>query len=297
MPDKNQNFIGELDKFAVKKAPKPAKKAKPAAVESASAKTLKEKKDDSHLFSLVVVVIIILGIIGIVFGYTRDKISQISKGGSEATQGLQDQFKNLQDELAALKAKADNLAIDNQNNKEAVIDLFDKERTLPTSVDAAGWSKFSGASVGFTLSYPAAWQAIKPAAAEVPAGQKEASKIELIYLQPVNDAGFANAVTVKADYTDFAKLPIKDKLAIFKELNTLDIADFKDGKMVYFINFDKNNKAVPTILILTKESIYSATFNITDKTLTNYIGYRKDFENIISTFLLAKPAAAATTTK
>lgn len=294
MADKNHNFIDELDKFAVKKAPKPAKKAKPAIIEAAPAKVSKERRDDSHLFSLVVVAIIILGIIGVVFGYTKDKISQLSKGGTEATQGLQDQFKNLQDELAALKAKADSLAIDTQNNKDVVIDLFDKERTLPASVDTAGWSKFSDPAISFTVSHPTTWQAIKPATPAPAEGQKAAPKQDLVYFQPAGDAGFANAVTVKADYADFAKLPIKDKLAIFKELNTLDIVDFADGKMIYFINFDKNNKAVPTILILTKDNIYSATFNITDRTLTNYIGYRKDFENIVSTFKLAKPAATTT---
>ena len=104
--------------------------------------------------------------------------------------------------------------------------------------------------------------------------------------QPKGQADYLNALTIKSDYPDFAKLSMKEKNEIFSELEALDTYSFSQGKMIYFINLDKDNNEVPTILILTDSNIYRATFSVLNKQTPGYFEYRKAFEEIISTFAL-----------
>lgn len=273
------NLVEDLEKEGGKKI----KKIKPKKEEEKKpADKVKPKREDNHLFNLVIAVVIILGIIGIVFGYTKDKLSEISQGGTEVTKALEQQVSGLQEELKNLQDKASNLEKDNLSSKNVVIDLFEKARRIPTKVNVTGWSTLDADGLSFTLSYPTTWEKVKPI---IEAKEGEAAKAgEMIYLQPIGQTEFFNAVTVKADYADFAKLSINEKYEIFKDLDLIDTYTVDQGRMLYFINLDKDNNEVPTILILTEDNIYRATFNIYEKKLTNYFENRKLFEEIVSTF-------------
>jgi len=108
---------------------------------------------------------------------------------------------------------------------------------------------------------------------------------ELLTLQPKGQPEFADAITIKNAYPELAKLSITEKRDTFADLALINVVDFTEGKMMYFINIDPTTKAeLPTILILTKNNIYQATFNITNKDLSGYFQFRKDFEDIVSTF-------------
>lgn len=285
------NIIGNVEKEEEKK-PKKVKKSveKPAPAES-SKPLSKAKSDDNNLFNLIIAVVVILGIIGIVFGYTKDKISEIKKGGNDVTKSLEEQVTALKQELTSLKDKADILEKENISNKNVVIDLFDKSRTIPTKVNATGWNILDDKSLGFVVSYPTGWEKVN--AVMPPATDAKTKPVPTVVFQPINQPDFLNALTITADYADFAKLTLKEKIEIFSDLDIIDKITFADGRMIYFINLDKNNSEVPTILILTADNIYRATFNVSNKKLTGYFDYRRNFEEIVSTFGLVKADAAA----
>lgn len=272
------NIIEELEREGNKKT-----KSKRTKTESSRSRN-DGGKSEGGLFSLAIVVVVILGIIGIVFGYTKDKLGEIKQGGNEATKGLEEQLQSLKTELVNLKQKTATLEAENQNNKEVVIDLFDKERKLPEKIVTTDWNILRDASLSFTLSYPKTWETVKAVVQTDKAADKNT---DTVYLQPIGQANFVNAITIKKDYLDFAALKMSEKEDLFKELQALDRQDFAGGKMIYFVNLDKDNKEIPTILILTDKAIYKATFNISDKALANYFVYRKDFEELVSTFTLA----------
>lgn len=260
-------------KKAAEKPPEPEQKGLP--------------KPDSNIFNLVIAVIVILGIIGIVFGYTKDKITELQKGGSEVTNELEQQVADLQKQLKNLTEKASQLEKDSLASKSVVIDLFEKYRTIPQNVNVENWKAIENKEVKFALNFPQTWEEVK-VVTPAQEGEQNKAKEELAFIQPVGDSNFAGAIAIKSDYADFADLSLKEKNNIFKELDSLDTADFDNGKMIYFINLDKDNKEVPTVLILTADKIYRATFNVADKKLSNYFQYRKDFEEIISTFRTVK---------
>jgi hypothetical protein len=68
----------------------------------------------------------------------------------------------------------------------------------------------------------------------------------------------------------------------------LDQKDFAQGKMIYFLDIGERDQIIPTILILTDKHIFRATFNVDNKNAENYVNYRQDFENIVSTFQLVQ---------
>lgn len=268
------NFVENLEKEGNNKRKiKPKKPAEKGLADTGTG----GKKEDNSVFSLIIAVVVILGIIGLVFGYTRDKIMEIKKGGNDITAGLEQQVSDLKSQLQGLQEKANELEKQSLSNKTVVLDLFEKLRRLPDKVNTASWSTLSDDALGFNLSFPSSWERVK-AVVEQPAGS------EVVYLQPIGQADFLNAVTIKGDYIDFAKLSLKEKKAIFEDLEQLDQKDFDGGQMIYFINLEKDNVEVPTILVLTGKNIYRATFNIANKKLDNYFEYRKNFEEIISTF-------------
>lgn len=265
----------------VKKGGKKKKSAKTAEKKPASSNK-KERKEDNYLFTLIIVAVVILGIIGIVFGYTKDKISEIKKGGTEVTKGLETQVEDLKSKLAEMAEKADDLEKKSEKNKEVVLDLFDKARSIPNKINADGWQELASDELSFTVSFPAEWEVVKPIIETKDAGETQ----EMVYLQPIGDENFLNAITLKSDYADFASLDIDEKVDIFKELDLIDTKDFMHGTIMYFINYDKDNVEVPTMLVLTDDNIYRATFNVSDKATDNYFEYRKNFEQILSTFAL-----------
>ncbi|MEK7159597.1 MAG: hypothetical protein AAB575_03850 [Patescibacteria group bacterium] len=275
------NLIEKLEKEGAKKTNKkePVKKA-PA--QEATPK--KSSKDDSNVFNLVIASVIILGIIGIVFGYTKDKISEIKTGGTEVTKNLEQQVVDLKQQLDALSDKASTLEKESISNKGVVIDLFDKYRSIPRKVKAENWQVLGSENLSFTISYPTDWEEVK-AITPTAEGDKD-KKAEIVYLQPKGQTAYINAITIKSDYADFAKLSLKEKNEIFGDLEPLDTYNFGQGKMIYFINLDKDNNEVPTVLILSDNHIYRATFNVSNKQTSDYFKYRKDFEEIISTFAL-----------
>lgn len=275
------NLIEKLEKEGAKKTNKKETVKKAPAPEAAPKKS---PKDDSNIFNLVIASVIILGVVGIVFGYTKDKISEIKKGGTEVTKNLEQQVVDLKQQLEVLSDKASTLEKENISNKGVVIDLFDKYRSIPRKVKAENWQVLSSGNFNFTVSFPVDWEEVK--AITPTAEGDQAKKEEIVYLQPKGQANYINAVTIRSDYADFAKLPMNEKKEIFGDLEALDTYDFGQGKMIYFINFDKDNNEVPTILILTDKNIYRATFNISNKQIADYFKYRKDFEEIVSTFAL-----------
>jgi len=275
-------------KKSKKQAEKPMDKIFPA---ESTKPASKSKADDNNLFNLIIAVVVILGIIGIVFGYTKDKISEIKKGGNDVTKSLEEQVTVLKQELTSLKDKADILEKENLSNKNVVIDLFDKSRTIPTNVNATGWNILDDKTLGFVVSYPTGWEKVN--AVMPPATDAKTKPVPTVVFQPINQPDFLNALTITADYADFAKLTLKEKIEIFSDLDIIDKITFADGRMIYFINLDKNNGEVPTILILTPDNIYRATFNVPNKKLTGYFDYRRNFEEIVATFGLVKADAAA----
>jgi hypothetical protein len=273
------NLIEKLEKEGVKKVNKKesAKKTLPA-----TAEPRRSAKDDTNIFNLVIASVIILGIVGIVFGYTKDKISEIKTGGTEVTKNLEQQVADLKQQLVVLSDKASSLEKDTVSNKNVVIDLFDKYRSIPRKVKAENWQVLNSEGLSFTVSFPTDWEEVK---AITPAADGDkAKKEEIVYLQPKGQDKYLNAVTIKSDYADFAKLSMKEKNEIFGDLEALDTYNFGQGKMIYFINLDKDNNEVPTILILTENNIFRATFNVSNKQTSDYFKYRKDFEEIVSTF-------------
>jgi len=273
------NLIEKLEKEGVKKVNKKESAKKNP---STPAEPKRSAKDDSSIFNLVIASVIILGIVGIVFGYTKDKISEIKTGGTEVTKNLEQQVADLKQQLVALTDKTSILEKDSVSSKNVVIDLFDKYRAIPRKVKAENWQVLNGEGLSFTVSFPTDWEEVK--AITPPADGDKAKKEEIVYLQPKGQDKYLNAVTIKSDYADFAKLSMKEKNEIFGDLTALDTYNFGQGKMIYFINLDKDNNEVPTILILTENHIYRATFNISNKQTSDYFKYRKDFEEIISTF-------------
>lgn len=284
MVDDN-NIIEEIEKGGAKKTKKKAKTTKKKAVKT---KTMdikrKEGKDDNYLFTLVIVTVVILGIIGIIFGYTKDKLSELKKGGTEVTKELENEVNSLKKKLSDIQDKTTEMEKETAMNKNVVIDLFDKNRTIPTNVNAVDWKELGLSDLTFSVSFPQTWEMVRPI---IETQAEEGVPVdELIYLQPIGQELYTGAITLKNDYADFAKISLESKIEIFSELDVVDSADFAFGKMIYFINLDQDNREVPTILILTEDNIYRATFNVSDKKTSKYFEYRKDFEEIVSTFIM-----------
>jgi uncharacterized protein YoxC len=280
------NIIEELERVEGKKSKVKNQKSKVDAGKSKSS----GGKGENGLFSLAIVVVVILGVIGIVFGYTKDKIGELKQGGADTTKGLEEQVVLLKNELLSLKQKTSTLEQENLANKETVLDLFTKSRKLPTKVVSTDWAVLRDPALSFTVSFPKTWESVK---AVIQAEKEGQPAPEAVSFQPIGQADFINAITVRTDYTDFANLKMAEKQDIFAEIDALDRRDFAGGKMIYFINLDKENKEVPTILVLTEKAIYRATFNITSRQAANYLTYRENFEEIVSTFTLVPKGAGA----
>ena len=287
------NFLEDLEKEeevskktkkttkAKRKPAKKSKKVKKEPVSKVKESKSPKSKDDNNLFNLVIAVVVILGIIGIVFGYTKDKIGEIKQGGTEVTKGLEQEVESLKSKLEKLQEKAESIVEDSELSKSIVIDLFDKNREIPKKVNAAGWQVLESEGLTFMLSYPNTWEKVK---AIISSDEEKPVGEDFVYLQPIGNSDYLNAITVKADYADFADLDLDDKIDIFEDLDAVDTQEFSQGYMIYFINLDKDNNEVPTILILTDDNIYRATFNVYNKKLKGYFKYRKDFEEIVATF-------------
>lgn len=292
----DDNIVEELEgeEKKNKKAAKSKKTTVKAEAEPHSAAP--NGKEAGFLFPLVVVSVVILAIIGVVFGYTKDKITEIRNGGTNVTNELGSQVNSLKQKLDEMQKKADVLEKTNEANKEVVIDLFDKSRVIPMKVNVADWNILENKELSFMVSFPKNWEVVNPI---IDLKAKTQPKSEAVSFQPIGKAEFLNAITIRSDYADFAKLKLAEKEEIFKELEVIDRAEFSFGKMIYFINFDKDNNEVPTILVLTNDNIYRATFNVSNKKTDNYFEYRKTFEDIVATFALRTAVAEkpATDTK
>jgi len=261
-----------------------AEETKTTKSKSSSSKKQSAKNSDKNLIVFIVGAIIILGIVGILFGYTKDKFSQLVNYDSQKEKSMEKQMNQLKNEIEQIKEKAEALEKENEYNKDVVIDLFDQNRTIPRSPNVLDWKILADDELSFAISYPNNWEALPPVIEEVE--NDDASFVqESLYLQPTGQTQYVNAVTIKTDYSDFSGLSLSEKKIIFNELDDLDTYDFADGTMIYFINIDKDNNEIPTILILTDDNIYRATFNIKNKRLQNYFMYRETFENIVSTFM------------
>jgi len=236
-----------------------------------------------NFFNLIIVVVIILGIIGIVFGYTKSKITNIDKDGTEVSKGLENQIGDLKNQLRSLTEIAEKLEKENATSKNIVLDLFNKEREIPRQLNVEDWNILEEMGIGYTVSFPKHWEKVK----SILGPDNESGNVsQAAYFQPIGQPEFINAITIKEDYSDFSKLALSEKVEIFEELDALDIYKFDEGVMIYFINLDKNNEEVPTVIILTEDAIYRAIFNVSNKTSMNYFKYRQEFEEVIATFAL-----------
>jgi len=294
-----ENIIEELDNSSEGGLKKTRVRKGKKSVDSAVGAGNKKKfsKPDMKLFALVVVFIGIIGGVGLVFGYTKDQAG--TDAGVKVSNGLEAQLNNLKDELNALREKTTVLERENSANKDIMLDLFEQSRKIPT-VTAENWVPVTDESLTFNIKTPATWEKVKsiiekpavaPDAAVDGAVPAEATPTivvedESIYLQPIGQSDFLNAILIETDYPEYIDKTLAEKAAAFSKLDLLDKIDFAGGQMLYFVNIDKNNIQVPTILILTKEKIYRATFNVSNKKLEKYTDHRKEFEEIISTFEL-----------
>ncbi len=234
----------------------------------------KEKRDNGWI-NLVIVSVVILAIVGLFFSYTKDKISKVKEDG----QGLEQEVEYLKTELANLQQKAEVLEKDSLTNKSALLDLFEKQRTIPEEVNITDWNLLTDEKIPFTLSFPKSWERVN-----VIIGEPEVENV--VYLQPVASSDFSNAITLRTDYEEYFSLEIEKKKELFADLNLIYQKDATDFSLLYFINIDRHNREIPTVLILTTDKIYRATFNISDKKINNYFEYRKNFEEIMGTFKL-----------
>ncbi|HMB25915.1 MAG TPA: hypothetical protein VKP03_00705 [Patescibacteria group bacterium] len=268
-----------------KKKTKSPKKSgtKKSAKKVSGQKSSKTKSKDNGVVNLIIVIVIVLGIVGIVFGYTKSQISDINKGGTEVSKGLENQIKDLKNQISTLKQTADKLEKENKTSKNIVLDLFNKDRQLPRQLDVEGWNMLKEKGIGYTVSYPQHWEKVKPI---LGSGQENDQDAQIAYLQPIGKADFINAVKIKKDYYDFEELPLDEKLEIFSELDALDTYEFEEGIMIYFINLDKDNNQVPTVLVLTDKAIYRIIFNAAGRDSMEYFKYRQEFEKIAATFAL-----------
>ncbi|MBU1132174.1 hypothetical protein KKC32_02930 [Patescibacteria group bacterium] len=293
-----ENIIEELESGGVKKprqrrsrktASKAEKPAKPAKMEKPEKREIPERKktsiSETKVFSIAVAVIIALGIIGILVGYTKDKFGEIKAGGDLVKENMEQEVNDLKAELNNLREKTNNLEEESASNKSAVIDIFEKTRKIPTSVNAGNWNALSDENLSFTVNYPRNWEVVRSL---IKANDKENIDSEIVYLQPTGQADFLNAVIIESDYPEMSDMTVRAKYAAFSGLEMLDIYDFDDGKMLYYINVDEANNQIPTIMILTEDKIYRATFNIANKKLTGYFDARKTFEEIVATFALTE---------
>lgn len=324
---KNLDYENEKSKKTVKKKKcgRPKKNSNKIKEEKITKNMSEEKprvKKSGSFLGGIIAIVVILVIIGLVFAYTNGKLSKLQQSGAES-QALAQQVEDLQQEIKTLTEKAKNLEEQNKESKDVVIDLFDKNRALPDNVDLTGWLVYANDKLNYQIQVPQNWQVAKTEestpekTAEQPiekteeeskdkATTEKTEEVEAVvpkqqitvHLQPKDEPNFVLAMTVKNDYLDLTPLTLAEKYELFKGLNFIDQKDFSAGKMLYYIDLDKNNNQIPTILILTEQDIYKMTFNVIDKTLSNYMTYRLDFEEIASTFKLVKKAEpAATETK
>jgi hypothetical protein len=256
------------------------------------------KNDHVSFFALAVVAIVILGIVGIIFGYTKDQIAKVQKNTND--QSLLTQIDSLKEQLNTLTDKANSLEDETSKNKEIVLSLFDKSRSLPDNLDMSTWKPYENKDMRIKLALAPGWEVgeVSKSAAAVPKVESttapvlpikdvapttvDTSNTKELYtmvLQPVGDATAAGAITIKDDYADFWNLSIKDKAAMFADAALIDVFDSDDlnVKTLYFIDAESK---LPTIVILTTDRILRVTFNMASKTVKNYMQYRVDFESM-----------------
>ena len=296
-----------------------AKEAKPTKTKGSKVKT-KPVKQGGSKGGLMFVVLAIIIIIAVVVAYNYKKLTDLTNGVQ--SKEMKDQIETIKNDNQALRDRLESLEKENIESKNVVADLFDKSRELPKTVDSKDWLVYNNEKLLFSVKLPVYWEVVKtidntvetPAAAPATASAKvTTSKTDkaavttpiapqiqqTVYLQPKDDVKFSVAMTIKNDYLNLSTLSVAQKFDVFKGLKLIDQRDYSFGKMLYYIDLDKDNNEIPTILILTDKAIYRATFNVMNKTLENYMKFRVDFENIASTFeVITKaetPAAAAVT--
>ncbi len=261
-----------------------------------------KEKDGVSFFALAIVAIIILGIIGVVFGYTKDQLGKVQNKTNNKS--LENQVGALKQQLNDLTSKAANLEAENSKNQAVVLDLFEKNRSLPDSIDTTKLVAYENAEAGVKFFLPNNWTVVSATKA-VPVVAKDekadpTKKTEpaaqtpdkyVLVLQPQNDSLFVNAITIQDDYLEFWKASIKDKTAMFEGLTFIDRQDTPEARLLYFVDKDTN---LPSVIILTTDRIMKATFNVADKKMAGYMAFRVDFENIIPTISFPVPKPAAT---
>jgi len=254
---------------------KPKKKAVEGGAEELKAVGKKAPQADNVYFTLAVVVIVLLIIVGIIFGYTKDKLNELSDA-TGGTSNLSEQVAKLTADLTELEKKTEDLEKLNKENQVLVLDLWEKQRSVPESVDTKDWIMHSDENLQVKI--PQTWEIAQPI-------MGEDEKQKGIYFQPLGQADYAQAISLFEDYEDFSELTLDEKYDIFKELNLIDEFDFSDGIGLYFLNLNDKEEQVPTVLFLTEKHIFRMSFNILDKQTSKYLDYRMDFEKIAATFL------------
>ena len=252
-------------------------KAKAVEGEKAGSKSVGKKapQADNVYFTLAVVVIVLLIIVGIIFGYTKDKLNELGDA-TGGTSDLSEQVAKLTADLTKLEKKTEDLEKLNKENQVLVLDLWEKQRNVPESVDTDGWTMYDDENMQVEI--PQTWEIAQPIMGE---DEKQTG----IYFQPLGQADYAQAISLFEDYMDFSELTLDEKYDIFKELNLIDEFEFSDGVGLYFLNLNDKEEQVPTVLFLTEMHIFRMSFNILDKQATKYLDYRADFEKIAATFL------------
>jgi hypothetical protein len=284
---------------------KSGKKVKPAGKQQGNG------KGGFWIFAIIIIVIV-----GAAFAFNYKKMNDLQNGDQSKT--LNATIEDLKTEIQTLNDRAQELEKAAAESQDVVVDLFDKSRKLPTAVDAKDWFVYNNDKLSFSLKLPTTWEVVKTvdntvelktetpatvsakvtttnktaAVAPAPAPQVQ----QTVYLQPKDDNKFILAMTFRNDYLNFSNYTLTQKADLFKDIKKIDSKDFAMGKMIYYIDIDKENHEIPTILVLTDKAIYRATFNILDKKLENYMKYRVDFENIVSTFGAVQKVATPATT-
>jgi uncharacterized protein YoxC len=249
-----------------------------------------KRKPGNDFFIIIIVLVGALAIISLFWTNTKEKIKEIKSGGERYAEQLEGQVKILNDELAALRAKTENLEKENINNKEVVLEMFENNRKLPANVAGlSNWNTFSDENFDFTVQYPEGWENVRAVFSPENAEDSETKHSAAVF-QPEKNSDFMNAIVIKEDYFDFWNMSLREKEKIFAELIAMDKKEIAGGMLIYFLNFDKENREIPTVLVLLEKKIYRISFTIINKQFDRYLEYRKNFEEMAITFNLKEKA-------
>ena len=270
------------------------------------AKESSVKKEKVSFFTLGVMAVVILGVIGLVFGYTRDKLTQLQKEEQE-TRALTEQIEALKSQVQDLAAKGEADGVAAANKQEILSFLFDRHHTLPNQVASESWTVYNNPTALWQMRLPENWTVAKEEAVDYiydadilkafykrNPPEETGVKTVRVVMEPKGDAAFAGAVMIQDYYPEYWWAMDKAQSVILEDLEIIDHLTGSLGEYYYYLSINDEGQEIPTILIFSPERILRATFNVLNRKDSKYLDYRMDFENMIVTLDKLEPVAPIT---